>query len=407
MIGAVYYHLLLCVILILWGFHPRKPLKPGLFLSLGVVVVSSIWAGISRVNWFPVPGIIASTIYFLETNKNGTNLFRYSLKGLSWSLLGGLVALTTYGIYIMNSGNPPIEFTSSFTAKLLWNRLLPNPTFKWGILPSILFVTLPLVVIIIIKLTSKRVYYAPSRLILLAGLSCILLLGGLVASVKIGGGSNLHNLDAYMIIILIITSYLYYEKMAPDRSNRPILNNHADNQRFIFHSFGSQIISGFTLIMPIVFVLITVGPTKIPSGETINSSLKTIQKYASTANKEGGNILFISERQLLTFHRINDIPMIPEYEKFFLMEMAMAGNNQYMGKFYDDIQNHRFILIVTEPVITTIHKDLEGFGDENQIWRKYVNKALFCYYKPIETLNRIGVVILRPRTKDKCVWPKN
>ena len=48
--GAVYYHLQVCVILVLAGVSVKHPWRSLLFVFL-----ASIWAGISRVNWFPVP----------------------------------------------------------------------------------------------------------------------------------------------------------------------------------------------------------------------------------------------------------------------------------------------------------------------------------------------------------------
>jgi hypothetical protein len=406
LIGAIYYHLLLCVILVFWGFRPVRTSKIDFFLSLSAVFVSSIWAGISRVNWFPVPGMMASAIYFLETSQDNKQLLFYILKGLSWSIFGGLVALATYGVYIINSGNPPVEFTSSFTAELLWYRLLPNPTFTWGILPSIIFVTLPLAFLSIFHSKERRVHYIPLRLVLLVGLSLVLLLGGLVASTKIGAGSNLHNLDGYMIIILIIASYIYHGKIVPDHpyaSNPDII---VGNQWFNHRSLWLDTATIYTLIVPIIFGLMAVGPIKLPPRKVINSGLAAIQKYVTATISEGGEVIFITERQLLTFHSIYNVPLVPEYEKFYLMEMAMAGNSEYMDKFFEDIQKKRFGMIITEPVNTTVHKDYGRFGEENWIWRKFVNKVLFCYYKPIESIKSIGVEILVPRIKNKCAWPK-
>ena len=59
--GPVYYHLLVMVILVLWGVKSRR-----VWYSLVVVLVASAWAGISRVNWFPVPGILAAVLYLIE-----------------------------------------------------------------------------------------------------------------------------------------------------------------------------------------------------------------------------------------------------------------------------------------------------------------------------------------------------
>ncbi len=67
-IGPVYYHLLVPVVLILWGFHslPAHSNKLRFAISLLVVLLASAWAGISRINWFPVPGSLAVTLILLE-----------------------------------------------------------------------------------------------------------------------------------------------------------------------------------------------------------------------------------------------------------------------------------------------------------------------------------------------------
>ncbi len=59
--GPVYYHLLISVILVLWGFDRQRPWKTLIF-----VLLASAWAGISRVNWFPVPAFLAAALYILE-----------------------------------------------------------------------------------------------------------------------------------------------------------------------------------------------------------------------------------------------------------------------------------------------------------------------------------------------------
>jgi len=71
--GAVYYHLLVCVIIILVGVSPRK-----LTRSLVSVGVASFWAGMSRLNWYPVPAMLAISIYLLEQPfSNSGNYRRY------------------------------------------------------------------------------------------------------------------------------------------------------------------------------------------------------------------------------------------------------------------------------------------------------------------------------------------
>ena len=60
--GPVYYHLLVPVCIVLAGFNPRR-----FWRSLAVVILASAWAGISRINWYPVPALLAISLYLLET----------------------------------------------------------------------------------------------------------------------------------------------------------------------------------------------------------------------------------------------------------------------------------------------------------------------------------------------------
>ena len=49
----------------------------------------------------------------------------------------------------------------------------------------------------------------------------VLLAGGLVVSTKIGGGADVHNLDAYMAMLLFITSALFWGQYAP--AGQPVI----------------------------------------------------------------------------------------------------------------------------------------------------------------------------------------
>ena len=44
--------------------------------------------------------------------------------------------------------------------------------------------------------------------------------GGLAVSVKIGGGTNLHNLDAYMVLLLVATAELGFGRFAPPKGGK-------------------------------------------------------------------------------------------------------------------------------------------------------------------------------------------
>jgi hypothetical protein len=410
LIGPVYYHLLFMVVLILWAFDPLPLTKTGFIASIGVVMLASIWAGISRVNWFPVPGILAAGLYFLRMPKNRQSFSRYLIKPIIWVGLGTATACLTYLIYINFSGNPLDQFASSFESTLLWNRLLPNVTYRIGILPAILLVSIPLWLIIVIPLIGHWRSYHFIRYICLVGMLLTLFLGGLVVSVKIGGGSNLHNMDAYMILLMLIAVLVYFNMFIPEAEygwNRKVPSEQiAHGSSFTTPTFSDSFLYRFSIVIalmvPILFTLRSVRAMDLPSQKVVQASLANIRYYTHEAIQQGGQVLFISERHLLTFRDIRGVPLIPEYEKIILMEMAMSGNEGYMGRFNQDIKDHSYSLIITDPINLTKQSDKGKFGEENKVWRKYVNKQITCYYELVSSMTDVGFEIFVPRMKDNC-----
>jgi len=90
---------------------------------------------------------------------------------------------------------------------------------------------------------------------------------------------------------------------------------------------------------------------------------------------------------LLTFDQVQVSDFEPDYEKVFLMEMAMAGNPFYLERFYDDLQNQRFALIVAEPLNANYQDERYAFSEENNLWVERVEIPILQYYQLKETLN--------------------
>mgnify|MGYP000978808206 CR=1 FL=1 len=199
---GVYYHLTPLIFIPLLFVSPKHPWR-----SLVAVFFASLWAGVSRVNWFPMPAMIAVAIYLLEVpfsqsmkeerGKKHTphsssfifHLSSYLSIPFLWTISGLLSALAAQAAYIPLSGNAnnPEMFASSFTSDLLWYRLWPNPLFPLGIVPAILIVSGPLLfVLIAATLQWKRLH--PLRWVGLWGMILVLFGGSLVVSAKIGGG---------------------------------------------------------------------------------------------------------------------------------------------------------------------------------------------------------------------------
>ena len=64
--GPVYFHLTIPLILMLWGFSAQDDRRTWFFL-----ILASIWSGLSRINWYPMPGILASVLFLLEVPYQG------------------------------------------------------------------------------------------------------------------------------------------------------------------------------------------------------------------------------------------------------------------------------------------------------------------------------------------------
>jgi hypothetical protein len=379
--GPVYYHLLLAVVLILAGMDGRRPWR-----STGVVLLASVWAGISRLNWFPVPGLLAGCLYILETPR-GRDAWRRSFGlPIAWVVLGTAVAFLSQTAYVVLAGVGADRFTSSISSDLLFYRLLPNATYAPGVLPAIVLASAPMALAVWRARAAWAGRIDRSSGIFLAGSLALLFLGGLLVSSKIGGGSNLHNLDAYLVLLLLIGCVL---ALGPSlRSPEP--SGRAD---------PPSSVSAFLVAVPLVFALAMGGPwTKRDAGEAAQS-LQTIRARAQEAAAGGSSVLFISQRHLLTFGMVEGVPLVPEYETVFLMEMAMAGNRTYLDPFQAGLKARAFGLIVVEHLGTALQGRGHNFGEENDAWVREVSRPILCYYESIQSLEQPRVDLLVPRSE--------
>jgi len=123
--------------------------------------------------------------------------------------------------------------------------------------------------------------------------------------------------------------------------------------------------------------------------------LERLQQAVAEAAPQG-DILFMDQRQLLTFGYITDVPLIPQYDKKVLINHALSGNAQYFKGFYEDLASQRFSLIITSPVNRRLDKSEGHFGEENNAWVKWVSIPLLCYYQPLDRLKRVDIDLLVP-----------
>ncbi|PKO04786.1 MAG: hypothetical protein CVU41_15615 [Chloroflexi bacterium HGW-Chloroflexi-3] len=380
--GAVYYHLMVCVILVLIGYNLKRPWQ-----TMAFVLIASIWAGLSRVNWVPVPALLAVTLYLLETPAKSTHWLKYLKNPLLWCLVGGISALVTNRIYAFLSGNTVEQFSSSFTSYMIWSRLLPNTTYKPGIILGSLIVFLPLALLMIQQIVNNGLhrYYHWIRTLGLLGILAVFGLGGVIVSVKIGGGGDLHNLDAFLVFWVLITSMIVIDRYAFEL-DQP--------------SVQSKMNYGLLLLVVVVPVILTFQKNTTWTFQDVSSQKNDVahlQLAVDLITEDNGDVLFITERQLLTFGDIQDVELVPDYEKVFLMEMVMSNNTPYLDDFHQKLAAQEFSAIVLDSISTITQNEKDSFWVENNLWVDKVVYPVLDYYEPVFVFQNNNINLLIPK----------
>ena len=385
--GPVYFHLAVPLILILWGYSTQDDRRTWIFLLL-----ASVWGGLSRINWYPMPGLLASVLFLLEVPYHGKNFWRYLVKPALWMVIGFGVAFSTQRVYIALSGIPnPEFFYTSLTSNLLWYRLFPNASYSIGVLPAALIASLPMWLAMFLVLRKHRTDLHPMRLGLVFATLLALFAGGLVVSMKIGGGVDIHNLDAYWGVLLIVTAYIVFRRYTPE---------------------NGESIEPFTLPWGLTTLLVAISvwflvqsnvEFKTYDAARTTSVIDKLQARVSEVNASDREILFITQRHLVSMHMLNDVEMIPEYEREELMEMAMGNNQDYLQIFSADMESQRFAAIVVDPLSYKLLGKNYAFGEENNAWVRHVMKPILCNYQEDTIFPQDQIAIYVPQAGErKC-----
>jgi hypothetical protein len=260
-------------------------------------------------------------------------------------------------------------FYTSLASDLLWYRLLPNASYFLGILPAALLASLPLWFAIYIVIRSGKGDWHPLRLFFIFAALFVLFIGGLVVSLKIGGGANLHNMDAYFSLLLIVFAYLVFARYRREDGK-----------------LGEQVQLHWLVVVSLIimpawsYLQFNIG---FRSHDPVITQrvLTSLQDRVDQVNAQGGEILFITQRHLISMRMIRSVELVPEYEREDLMELAMSNNLEYLGKFRSDMENQRFALIVVDPLNYNILTKNRSFAEENNVWVTRVMKHILCNYR--------------------------
>ena len=400
LMGPIYLHLTIPVLILLWGFSPHHPAR-----SWFAVLLASLWAGTSRVNWYVMPGMIAAVLYLLEvplacnrrslTSAYGLRvIFSYLLKPALWFVVGTVTAFASMQIYIALSGIPnPEDFFTSLSSPLLWYRLLPNESYAFGILPAALFVSLPMWIVLYAQFRSRRADWHPVRISFILAALLALFVGGLIVSLKIGGGADLHNLDAYFTMLLIVFSYLVFARYAPEKRNAE-----TRTAEFIPLPWGNAI---SIIVIPILFLTQSNIAFKTYDPSRTDAVLQRLQEHVDEVNANGGEILFITQRHLISMGMLHNVTLVPEYEREELMEMAMSNNEEFLAHFKQEMESQRFDLIVVDPLTFKILARRRAFSEENNAWVRGIMRPILCNYRLEESFPEDEIALYVPQEGER------
>lgn len=382
---GVYYHLMPMVFIPLLFVSHKHPWR-----SLVAVVIASLWAGVSRVNWFPVPAMIAIAVYLMDvpfsnTRTSNARIIEYLKWPFFWATSGLLSALGAQAAYIFLSGNAENAkaFTSSFTSDLIWSRLWPNELYPLGIFWGILLVSAPLLGALALALTHwKRLH--PIRWAGILSMLAVLFAGGLAVSVKIGGGGDLHNMDGFAVLLSVVAALFIGGQVRAESA--------PDDARV--QARPGWPVQAVAALIPLFFLIPMLAPRPVYDQALNQTRFEELKALVEAAQ---GPVLFINERHFVTFGDI-DVALEPDYENVTLMEMAMSNNQQVLGQFYADLREHRFAMIVARRQNLFIQEE-GGFVEENNVWNTRVSPHILCNYEELTLLepshSRLAVYVPR------------
>ncbi len=413
--GPIHAPLLICAIVVALAWN--RPI----WLAALMIFAAGYAAQASRFTWLFAPAMWSVMLEFASAYELNKNVWRRAIAVGIAGVLGGYIApffVPSFIHWVKNldqTTGAGITFSSvqnSLSSQpLIWSRLFPNSTYGPGILLGLTLAAAPLIVILLYLVKTKFWKLSEWQKVSLILPLLAFLAVGLIVSVKIGGGGDLHNLDMFIIGLLFAAAIIW--RNGGDDWIRDVDSIPAWVAAIVILLFALPALRPLTEMRPIFItkdpkLVATLAditpmdplpnplPDTLPSDADTQKALKKVQtavgSYASS-----GEVLFMDQRQLLTFGYIKDVSLVPEYDKKLLIDMAMADNAVYFDGFYQDLASHRFALIVTSPLNRRLDQEEGNFGEENNAWVKWVSNPLLCYYQPLDTLKKVDVELLVPR----------
>ena len=364
--GPIYYHLLIIPIFLFWK------LDFSTWKKYSLVFILSIWAGVSRINWIPMPAAVGIIMMLLETNfsESSRSQIKYFIKHiLSFSILGVTGGAIGYGLVFLISNQPKELLTTAFSSQMLWYRIFPSEAYGVGILLSILTITIPSIIFLLLKKVSSPKSLSIFKLTIISGLLLVFLMGGLVVSAKIGGGTDMHNLDAFILLIFILVLYKFKK-----------ISNENKIDRMVSKTF--LVIITLVILLPSVFSFSKIKNIKLLDYEKANTTIIKLQEIIDSKNSNNQNILIENEQHLILFEIISGVEYNSYFEKTVLMEALMSENLPYLEEYiYKPLRDNVYTTILLESQPRNFkNQTSQTYADENNVYYEFFTLELLKYY---------------------------
>jgi len=375
--GPIYAPLVLSGLILALGYHRQR-----LWQSLLVTAVACFYAGISRWTWMVAPAAWAVLWALLETQVD-QKLWKRVQRPLALGVAGMIGAVLSLLVMNVAFPRPDPIYATSLSQPLLWYRLWSSATNPTGVVNGLIYAVSPLLLWMVLVIIHKRKDWDLIKILAIFLVLAGFLVAGLVASVKIGGGSNIHNLDMFLVTLIFL---------AP----RVGISKDSFNQ----YSGAVWAILAVVLFLPVWNLTKEAPSLEIPQGSNPQEAVTEIRDAIQSASQEG-EVLFIDQRQLLTFGEISGVPLVMDYEIKDMMNQAMGHNQAYFDKFHADIENHRFRLIVSDPLYVVFQGPKIAFGEENDAWVEEVTIPILEAYEPVMKFDEHLIWLLAPKAESE------
>lgn len=376
--GGVLPPLVLAALIVVITFDPGRVGK-----ILTGTALASLYAGLSRWTWSLAPAAWTGIWALLRTDPKDRLWNRLRLP-FFLGLIGAVAAVAAQIFLRWAYPNPASGVPQSLSQPLLWYRLFPSATNPIGIIPGLIIAIAPIVFFVLWARIKGWINWDWLQILVVLAVLIGFLIAGLVASAKIGGGDNLHNLDMFLVTLLFVLMEVIYQLAR-------------QGWKQLETTRTSLCILAAIALLIVSWASVRSGePLKLPANGYVEDSIQTIQEMVLEAKNEG-EVLFIDQRQLITFDSLQNVVLHPEYELKDMMNHALSSDQAYFDQFERDLAAGRFSLIVVEPQDYEYEGISTEFGDENDLWVRYITFPLLKYYRPIFTDGDLRIALYVPK----------